>query len=169
MKDKYFEDLCGQYYKKVFKYILFCVKNEDAAADIVQETFVTVYKKLDEKHPNPGGFIFQTAKNIIKEYKRKLYIKIMREINEDYEMSDESDTIEKTLDSNINEYEYITDILSQLSSEKYMLYKLYYIDKTPMEKIASDMGIEYTALRMRYVRLRKEIKELVRRLAEEKF
>ena len=171
MRDRYFERLCSKYYKNVFRYILFCIKDEDAAADIVQETFVTVYKKLDEKHPNPGGFIFQTAKNIIKEYKRKLYKRIMYEISEDerYNIPDTANTIEKAIDGAINEYEYVTDILSQLSEEKYRLYKLYYIDRLPMDKIARDLGIEYTALRMRYVRLRKEIRSLVKKLAEEKF
>lgn len=171
MSDRYFEELCSEYYKKVFRYTLFCIKDEDAAADIVQEVFVTVFKKLDEKHPNPGGFIFQTAKNIIKEYKRKLYLRIMREIREDerYDIPDATNTIQRAIDSNINEYEYVTDILSQLSEEKYRLYKLYYIDRIPMDKISKSLGIEYAALRMRYVRLRKEIHELVKKLANEKF
>lgn len=38
-----------------------------------------------------------------------------------------------------------------------------------MKEIAQKLGIEYTALRMKYVRLRKEIKELVKELAENNF
>ena len=39
----------------------------------------------------------------------------------------------------------------------------------PMEEIARELGIEYSAVRMRYVRLRKEIKGLIKELAEKKF
>ncbi len=170
MSDGFFEELCAEYYKRIYKYALFSIKDEDMAHDIVQEVFIVVYKSLDrlKGHPNGGGFIYQTAKNIINEHKRKLYTRIMREIREDRELAG-STTIESEIDSRIDEYEYITEILSQLSDEKYMLYKLYYIDKIPMDKIAKKLGMEYTALRMRYVRLRREIRELVRKLADEKF
>lgn len=170
MTEDFFEGLCNKYYKKILKYSVLCVKDKDIADDIVQEVFIVVYKKLDllKSHPNIGGFIYQTAKNIINEHKRRLYTTLMHEIREDREFMG-SGSVEKEIDSRIDEYEYITDIISQLSDEKYRLYKLYYIDNMPMDKIADKLGIEYTALRMRYVRLRREIKEMVRRLAEEKF
>ncbi len=170
MDNELFEKLCARYYKNILRYAMFSVKDEDMAHDIVQEVFIVVYKKLDKlkNHPNVGGFIYQTAKNIINEHKRKLYARLIREVKADNEYAGSS-TIEKEIDSRIDEYEYITDIISQLSDEKYKLYKLYYIEGMPMDKIADKLGIEYTALRMRYVRLRREIKEMVRRLADEKF
>lgn len=38
-----------------------------------------------------------------------------------------------------------------------------------MRDIAAKLGIDYAALRMKYVRLRREIRERVKKLAEEKF
>ncbi|MDO5388264.1 MAG: hypothetical protein Q4F63_03435, partial [Clostridia bacterium] len=73
------------------------------------------------------------------------------------------------INSEINEYEYLTEILSSLSDDKKDLYKWYYVDNIPMKEIAEREGIEYTALRMKYVRLRKEIKEKVREISENKF
>ena len=56
-----------------------------------------------------------------------------------------------------------------LTEDKKKLYIMYYIKNKTMEEIAKELGISYSAVRMRYVRLRKEIKALVQEFAEENF
>lgn len=85
------------------------------------------------------------------------------------DIRDLSTSIENSLNAEINEYEYITDIIDSLSDDKKRLYKMYYIEKKSMKEIAASEGIEYTALRMKYVRLRKEIKNKVKEFAENNF
>lgn len=172
--DIFFDELCSKYYKDVYKYLTFVVKDKDAADDIVQDTFIVVYKNIKKvyRHNNKGGYIFKTAQNLTKNYKKELYKRLSREISLDnsvIELQDYKTTIESSIDSDINEYDYITDVLDYISDDKRKLYKLYYIDHIPMKKIAEMLDIEYTALRMKYVRLRNEIKELIKKIAEENF
>lgn len=172
--DSFFTEICEKYYKDVFKYLAFTLKNEDRANDAIQDTFIVIYKNIKKvyNHENPGGFIFKTAQNIAKNYKKELYKRLIKEINIDdsiIEIKNSNLNIERAMDSKINEYEYITDIIDSLSNEDKELYNMYYIEHKSMKEIGNSLGIEYTALRMRYVRLRKKIKKLVKDTAEKYF
>ncbi len=172
--DTFFTEICEKYYKDVFRYLVFTLKNEDAASDVIQDTFVVVYKNIKKiyNHKNQGGYIFRTAQNIAKNYKKELYKKLIKEINIDdgiIEIRDYNSDIDKVIDSKINEYEYITDIIDSLSDEDKQLYSMYYIEHKSMKDIAYVLDIEYTALRMKYVRLRRKIKEMVKDTAEKYF
>lgn len=172
--DTFFDEVCERYYKDIFKYLVFTLKNEEAANDITQDTFVVVYKNIKKvySHENIGGYIFRTAQNLGKNYKKELYKRLIREINIDdnvLDIQDYKSDIESSIDAQIDEYEYITEIIDSLSNEKQRLYKMYYVEHKSMKEIAAVMNVEYTALRMKYVRLRKEIKERVRELSEKYF
>ncbi len=172
--DAFFTEICSKYYKDVFKYLVFTLKNEDRANDVLQDTFVTIYKNIKKVyvHPNQVGYVFKTAQNIAKNYKKELYKKLSREVNIDegiIELRDYNSDIEKTMDSDINEYDYITDIIESLNDEEIKLYNMYYVENKPMKDIAIALNIEYTALRMKYVRLRRKIKERVKEVAEKYF
>lgn len=160
----FFDELCNNYYKKILKYLMFNLNDESCAMDAVQSL---------KSHPNPAGFLFQTAKNIMKKKKREIYQKVLNEVykndNSIIDIADNNSNIINILDKGINEDDFLIDVFSQLSKEKKELYSLYYIQNNSMENIALKLGIEYSALRMRYVRLRKEIKEIVNKISEEKF
>jgi len=173
--DKYnlfFENLCQKNYNNVYKYLLIAVKNREAANDIVQDTFIVVYKNIEKvyNHINPDGFVFKTAQNLARNYKKTVYKQIINEVNLDEGLINSNiSTIESSIDSNINEYDYIPEIIDSLSEKNKMLYNMYYVEHKPMKLIAEELGFEYTALRMKYVRLRKEIKTKIKDLAENKF
>lgn len=172
--DILFENITETYYAEIYKYLVFCLKDEDRAGDILQDTFVVVYKNIEKlkNHENVGGFVFRTAQNLVKNYKKQLYKRITKELSIDegiIDIRDYNADIESTMDSRIDEYDYVTDIIESLDDEKKRLYKMYYIENIPMKEIAKSLNIEYTALRMKYVRLRREIKELVKEAAEKYF
>lgn len=172
--DAFFDEICERYYKDIFKYLVFTLKNEEAANDITQDTFVVVYKNIKKvyNHENIGGYIFRTVQNLGKNYKKELYKRLIREINIDdnvVDIQDYKSDIESSMDADIDEYEYIIDIIDSLSDEKKRLYNMYYVEHKPMKEIAAVMNVEYTAIRMKYVRLRKEIREMIRELAEKYF
>ena len=160
--ERFFNELCERYYEKILKYVYFNIKDESSARDITQNVFLVVYEKIEYvfKHPNIGGFIFQTAKNLTRRHKREIYNKLTKEINSDDvgNISGGTWEISDMIDREINEFDYVSDILDMLSG-----------DKRNLEEIARELGIEYSAVRMRYVRLRKEIKGLIKELAEKKF
>ena len=172
--DDFFDDICRNYYNDIYKYLVFTLRDEDKAKDLVQDTFVVVYKNIEKvyNHENYGGYIFKTAQNLAKNYKKQLYKRLLNEVSMDekiMEIEDYRSTIENSLNSEINEYEYITEIIDLLSEDKQKFYRMYYIEKKSMKEISEKEGIGYTALRMKYVRLRKEIKAIVKKLSENNF
>jgi len=129
---------------------------------------------LLRQHPNPGGFLFQTAKNIAKKKKRESFQQMMLELAaEDTDIDDEttdlSDYIQMVQDQQINEEDYIESVLSELSEEKRRLYTLYYLNKESMREIALLFGVEEAAMRMRFVRLRREIRTIAAAVAVKYF
>lgn len=145
------------------------------AKDLTQEVFVIVYNRIEELqgHENIGGFIYQTAKFLSANFKRKAFKKTLNETPINMEIgSKESDLYEKITmiyDSKIDEGKYVNNVLSLLAEEKQQLYKLYYVENKSYKEIAKILNVNEASLRMRYVRLRREIKKLTHHVAEEKF
>jgi len=82
---------------------------------------------------------------------------------------DLSDYIQMVQDQQINEEDYIESVLSELSEEKRRLYTLYYLNKESMREIALLFGVEEAAMRMRFVRLRREIRTIAAAVAVKYF
>lgn len=156
------------------RYLYSALGDESAARDCTQEVFLIACQKCKVliQHPNPGGFLFQTAKNLGKKIRRQHFTQMLREQvgdNEADQIPDWNTSIETVLDRQVNEREYVDVVLSQLTEEKHNLYKLYYVSKNSMADIAGILDIEETALRMRYVRLRREIRDITNQIAEQYF
>ena len=71
--DEYFDFIYLQYYKKIRKYILNSVKNEDAADDISSQVFLIFYKYLTDSREitNTENWLYKVAKDKIVDYIRK--------------------------------------------------------------------------------------------------
>lgn len=173
--DKLFITLCETYHSKVYKYLYYAIGNSEEAKDLTQDTFTIIYNKISllDTHPNQGGFIFQTAKNVVSNAKRKAQKKSSMEqtLYEDpvgryKDIDEELDTI---YDSKINEEDYIPEVLAYIPEDEQLLYTLHYLEGKSYKEIAKLLHIKEPALRMRYVRLRREIKSIIHRLAKENF
>jgi RNA polymerase sigma-70 factor (ECF subfamily) len=84
----------------------------------------------------------------------------------------ESDLYEKLMmiyDSKIDESQYVDNVILMLSEEKQQLYRFYYIENKTYKEIAKILNVNQASLRMKYVRLRREIKKLTHYIAKEKF
>lgn len=168
----FFDQLCFDYYEKILRYLYYKTGGEIAARDCTQEVFVIAWEKCSQlqSHPNIGGFLFQTAKNLAKKYKRESFLQMMNELPADsqaHEIADSRFEPEHMLDRLVDEEPYIEDVLSRLSPQKRELYRLYYTERRSMREIAAMLELEEATVRMRYVRLRREIIEIVKLVSEE--
>lgn len=173
--DKFFVTLCERYHSKILKYLYYSIGNIEDAKDLTQEVFVIAYNRIEElqNHENIGGFIYQTAKFLAANFKRKALKKNLKETSINMEIGNkESDLYERLImiyDSEIDESKYVNNVLSMLSKEKQQLYKLYYIQNKSYKEISKILNVNEASLRMRYMRLRREIKKITHHVAEEKF
>ncbi|MHC1749409.1 MAG: RNA polymerase sigma factor [Cellulosilyticaceae bacterium] len=173
--DKLFVELCEEYHPKIVKYLYYMVGDIEEAKDLTQEVFTIVYRKIEivEKHENQGGFIFQTAKNVGANFKRKKFkqLNMERPIEEEIpgKFEDVGDELWDIYDQRIDETSYVATVLNEVSKEKQQLYQWHYIDGKSYSEIARLLDMNEASVRMRYVRLRREIKKITIKLAEEKF
>ncbi len=164
-----FSEVCEENYERIFKYVRAMLGNQSQVEDITQEVFVIAYLKGNDflNHEKPAAFLYVTAKNLVYEFLRKEKRENRVELDENINLPAEPDAYESLCyfkDQNIDENLYITYITDFLSEEKKYLFEAYYINHKPMKEIARELNISDTALRMKYVRLRKEIKENVKKL-----
>lgn len=174
-----FDALCEAYYQKVLLYLFGMLQDEQAARDCAQEVFLVALQKEDmlRTHPNPGGFIFQTAKHIAMAVRRKGYRRLQRECRLQPEslssravvQADVGTQLEAQEDAQIDADGYVDQVLDCLAEDKRVLYTLYYIAGKSMAEIAAQLGQREPAVRMRFVRLRREIRAIVRDIAEKHF
>ena len=170
-----FERLCEDYYEKVLRYLYYALGDETAAREVVQEVFLTACAKREllAQHPNPGGFLFLTAKNLAKKARREAFARMAREpLTADGlppEQADDGAEIERALDAAVDTDAWVERVLARLDPAKRTLYNLHYVQGVPMKEIAARYGLGEAAVRMRYMRLRREIRELAARVAEENF
>lgn len=160
-----FEKICEIWYSRIFKYILGMTGSREDAKDLTQEVFFIAYQKGKEfeRHEKPGAFLYATAKNLVLEYYRKRKKEILEEPNENI-VDKEGDIFEQICrkhEDSVEDEHYKLKVLHELSTEQMELYEKYYVKHQSMKEIASAMGISETAVRMRYVRLRKEIKKAI--------
>ena len=173
-KKTWFERLCETEYPSVLRYLYLQLRDEWAAREVTQEVFLLACQKEQElsKHPNPGGFLFRTAQNLARKYRREAYLQLTREplteTGEPPEQAD-GDWLERELDRQVDEQAYLGEVFSRLSPEQYQLYALHYLQKVPMKEVAARYGLREETVRMRYLRLRKQIRQIAEEVAEKNF
>lgn len=173
-KNDLFITLCRDYHEKILKYLYFNVNDAEDAQDLTQEVFIIVYNRINKSvdHENWPGFIYQTAKFTAANFKRKAIKKSFMEQNLEEvkgQFVDVYDEIEVMKDKEIDENNYIGNVIMGLSEDKQNLYRLRFIEQKPYREIAEHLEIKEVNLRMQYVRLRRDIKQMVRGIARENF
>lgn len=167
-----FETVCKENYAKIYNYVLAKTGKKEAAEDITQEVFYIAYQKGEYflKHEKPLAFLYTAAKNLTCDYFRKTKKVIPYEtIRQTAGCGDVFDQICSQNSQNIDETVYYEQILQNLTASERRLYRKYYMEKETLKQIARELGIQETALRMKYVRLRKKVRKLVAKLQLDDF
>ena len=77
MKNKeIFNEIYNKYNKRIYSYVYKRVKDEFVAEEIMQETFVIFYEKIEVENVNDSlKVLIKTARNLISNYYRKVTIR----------------------------------------------------------------------------------------------
>lgn len=179
--DNFFQSLCEQYYADLGNFLLALTKDRELAQDLLQETFIVAWNKRELllTHPNPAGFLFQTARLCLKHARQKqkkqqdrvLYLdrEQLAQQKQEQHGNDPWEELCLQQDAAIDESKWITAALQQLSDEEYLLYRQHYLEKKTFVQLAQEHQQSAVCLRMRALRIRKKVQKAVRQLALEEF
>ena len=179
--DNFFQSLCEQYYADLGNFLLALTKDRELAQDLLQETFIVAWNKRELllTHPNPAGFLIQTARLCLrharqkqkKQQSRVLYLdrEQLAQQKQEQHGNDPWEELCLQQDAAIDETKWITAALQQLSDEEYLLYRQHYLEKKTFVQLAQEHQQSAVCLRMRALRIRKKVQKAVRQLALEEF
>lgn len=170
--DIFYEELCNKYYEQIYFFCNRLVKGQEQFLDFVEEctqnTFLEARKQISKlrTHPNIEGWLYTTARNLINNSYRSMYIKKKHELYIEDDISCTSAyEIDKELEdpfySNIDLDKLCTEILSMLNEKENNLYIDYYKRNMPIADLSQKYGISSTAVTTRIYRLKIKIKNIV--------
>jgi RNA polymerase sigma-70 factor (ECF subfamily) len=163
-----FEELCCENYSRIYKYVFALTGNRESSEDLIQDVFTVAFEKGEAflTHENPPAFLYKTARNLSYTYLKRSQRHRSEYLDESYPDGD-ADLFEKLLserDSQIDETAYTGMVINRLEPKQQALYAQRYIDRKPIREIADENGVSEPAMRMRLVRLRREICNAVKDL-----
>lgn len=159
-----FENIYQRTYDNTLKFIVIKCNNIDDINDIIQDTYIELYHKLQRKNidvENEKNYIVGIAKNIIKRH----YRKVKNENNEisinEYENMEVSDDI--NIEDNFITQENAKDVWNYIENKDIITTKvfyLYYILGYKIEEIADEMNLNLSNVKSRIYRNIKEMKKI---------
>ena len=159
-----FENIYQRTYDNTLKFIVIKCNNIDDINDIIQDTYIELYHKLQRKNidvENEKNYIVGIAKNIIKRH----YRKVNNENNEisinEYENMEVSDDI--NIEDNFITQENAKDVWNYIENKDIITTKvfyLYYILGYKIEEIADEMNLNLSNVKSRIYRNIKEMKKI---------
>ena len=167
-----FEEIYLNTYNKVLKYIILHCSNIDDVNEIIQETYIQLYKLMSkgriEDYNNLSPFIIGIAKNKIRKYYGLIYrIKTISLSSEKEDLS-----IEDTLKSDVDiekiviNTETLNEVWNYIKNKKAIIGKifyLYYCLGLSIKEIAKELNINESSVKNYLYRTLNEISKLFER------
>lgn len=148
------------------------VKSDEDAMDIVHDSYICVFQKLDNIK-NAAGFksyLRTTIVNRCKNYLRKkkpLYLSDMTEDGEEFELEDVDGEIPDELLENKDVIECVRRVVESLPEEQRMCVILRYYDEMSLQEIADTLEVSLGTVKSRLSRANKKMRDEIERLEEE--
>lgn len=153
-----FEELVIRYQKKLHSFVCYIVRDEAAAQDVVQETFISLYKTIDRIDTDKkfSAYLFSITRNNAISYLRSRKVHVPLEAAEKVAGNDNLELRLEEKDDN-RRIQAALDIIDHKYKEVIMLY---YFDDLSYEEIAGNLGVPVNTVRTHL----KRAKEALRRV-----
>ncbi len=175
-KKSAYQDIYRELYRLIYIYCFGRTdRDQDAAEDVTQNVFMMLWLKFDGLLADPKTnyklWLLRVADLKLKEYYRDK--KKRRRTSYDLDAPEsveaariEPDMVDEVLRQKVeeNEERYREEILARLSAKERILYQQVYLDGVPYRDAAIVHGISEGALRVRVMRMRDHVKEIVKEL-----
>lgn len=147
----------------IYRFFLVRTSSRETAEDLTQDVFLKLVGKIDTFDENLGsfsGWLWQIAKNTVKDYYRKKKALPLSEIAlREKEKNDFLDgKNDRRYDIKMAE---IMDLIKDLSEEEQEIFSLHYLSDLPYKQISKTTGKSQSSLRVLVHRLNKKIAKLL--------
>ncbi|MBX4209440.1 RNA polymerase sigma factor [Candidatus Parcubacteria bacterium] len=158
-----FEEIISAFEKPLWNYLVRLVGSRDDAEDLIQDTFVKVYKhiKTIDSTKNIKSWIYTIATNTAYDFLRKKKREATVELDDEYETKpDNASYYSVSIEDNIEKKD-VAAAIDRLD----LLYRgpiiLYYKDGFSYEEIADMLSIPINTLKTRLSRAKKQLAALL--------
>lgn len=150
--------------EKLTNYLIANGMEYTAACDVVQESFIRLWKKREEmdEHDSISGFVFAVAKNLRTDWYRRNKFMIYQE-----DISEESGGLTKEMvpdDDRAYLQKRIQQALDELSEEQRTAYTLFQIGGRSIKEIAAMTGASESNVKVRIHRAKEKLCALLQDL-----
>ena len=148
------------------------VKSDEEAMDIIHDSYICVFQKLDNIKNLSGfkSYLRTTVVNRCKNYlskKKPLYLSDMTEDGEDFELEDIDGEIPDELLENKDVIECVRRVVESLPEEQRMCVILRYYDEMSLQEIANTLEVSLGTVKSRLSRASKKMRDEIERLEKE--
>ncbi len=154
-----FEHLVRRYQRKLHAFIVHMTDDDAAAQDIVQESFISLYKTIDRVDPKRkfSSYVFAIAKNTAISYFRSK----KKEVSlEDIVIAGEDESLLTELIASERQH-VIGQALAKLSEKYRRVVQLYYFDDLSYEEISKKMRLPIGTVRTHLLRAKAALRKLL--------
>lgn len=160
---KSFEQLYTTYYSKVYGFARMILKNEHDAEDVLQETFITAWRKLDTLETPATFFVWIQiiAKNLCNMQLRRKNLAILLDADQDienFELEEAEEMLPAVYAERADLKERLGRIIDSLSDVQRQTVTLYYFNELSVDEISQIMECSPGTVKSRLFLARKAIK-----------
>lgn len=161
-----FEFLVARYQQAFLERARFIVKTVDEAEDVVQDTFVRIYRFAPRFRGEAGTFR-SWGMTILMNVARTRYQRQMKERSRSTQLTPEhyESLAEPSSKEAVQAKDIVERALPLLSKDAASILRLAYIEDLPYQEIAQRTGIQVGAVKTRVHRAKKELKRIIGSLA----
>lgn len=160
-QDRFFRELYDDTYYILKREAYYMVRDEEAVHDILQETFLEAYNKIDvlSKHNNPKGWLVNTVKYKAMPYRKKMSERLKKEVQLEFD----GEEFEFEVLSKVDEYPFlIFDFLeAALKKEEYEMVIKRVLGGLSFKELADEYNISEGACKMRVKRSLLKLREVL--------
>ncbi len=153
-----FEALVNKYQHKLISFVVSVVRDHHAAQDIVQETFIHLYKTIERVHTDQkfSSYLYAIARNQAISFlrKRKTHVDISQA--EDIAGEDSPELYAQQRD----EQDRVESALAQIDKKYRKVLTLYYYDNLSYEEISKVLHLPVNTIRTHLRRAKAALKSL---------
>ncbi|WP_321202543.1 sigma-70 family RNA polymerase sigma factor [Bacillus sp. CRN 9] len=164
-KETLMKELCGQYEKRMYHIAYRITRDHYTAQDVVQESFVKAYMKLDtlQDHEKIGSWLAAiTTRTAIDVVRKERLTKERTESIDDWEKSNlrMKQNVEDEVAAHIIE-EKISRFIDSISTDQQNVYQLKMKAGLKEKEIAALLQLNQNTVKTKIYRLRKQLKQLL--------